>query len=521
MMRTMRRSIFRAAVLTGCAAIGAWSLTSSRALGAEPEKAAETKWESLFDGKSLGGWKSSEFGGAGEIEVEDGKLVIGYTDGCNGVTWTKDFPKTDYEISLEAMRVDGTDFFCGLTFPVGSSPCSLIVGGWGGSVVGLSSLDGQDAAHNETTRSMTFKQGVWYRIRLRVTSERIQAWIDDKPLVDVATKDRKISIRLEVERSKPLGIASWCTTAALREIKFRRLPGEAKPAASDGGALPDAVPDDVAMFHDLRYREGAVKHCTLDLAVPRGDVGPPRPAIVVIHGGGWIEGDKSSFSTPEHRPPGNIIDFARLGFVAATINYRLADEAPFPAALDDCKCAVRWLRAHAAEYRIDPQRIGAWGNSAGGHLALLLGMVDEKAGAEVDGPFPEQSSRVQAVVSDSGPVDLAYQHDRGPLRSVVERFLGGPPEGSKAAEYRLASPISHVSPQSPPLMLIYGEADGQVPVETADRFVESLDKAGVRDVSYLRLGNVDHCPHSLIRVAWLTPAVNDFFLRTLRHQPER
>lgn len=198
---------------------------------AEPAEATKPRWTSLFDGKSLGGWKSSEFGGTEDIEVEDGKLVIGFADGCNGVTWTKDFPKLDYEISLEAMRVDGTDFFCGLTFPVGSSPCSLIVGGWGGSVVGLSSLDGQDAAHNETTQSMGFKQGAWYRIRLRVTGGRIQAWIDDKPVVNVSTKDRKLSIRLEVERSKPLGIATWCTTAALRDIKYRKLSaGEIKAA---------------------------------------------------------------------------------------------------------------------------------------------------------------------------------------------------------------------------------------------------------------------------------------------------
>lgn len=193
---------------------------------AEPAEQAKVPWTSLFDGKSLGGWKSSEFGGTEDLEVEDGKLVIGFADGCNGVTWTKEFPKIDYEISLEAMRVDGTDFFCGLTFPVGSSPCSLIVGGWGGSVVGLSSLDGQDAAHNETTQSMGFKQGVWYHLRLRVTGGRIQAWIDGKSVVNVSTKDRKLSIRLEVERSKPLGIATWCTTGAFRDIKYRKLSAE-------------------------------------------------------------------------------------------------------------------------------------------------------------------------------------------------------------------------------------------------------------------------------------------------------
>ena len=219
----MPRSIARLAIVFAFASLAARSLGAEPPQPDAPPKADAPQWQSLFDGKSLGGWKSSEFGTGGELEVEEGKLLIGYAEGCNGVTWSKDFPKTDYELSLEAMRVDGTDFFCGLTFPVGASPCSLIVGGWGGSVVGLSSLDGQDAAHNETTRSMTFKKGQWYRIRLRVTDEKIQAWIDDKPVVDIATKDRKISIRIEVERSKPLGICTWCTTAALRDIKYREL----------------------------------------------------------------------------------------------------------------------------------------------------------------------------------------------------------------------------------------------------------------------------------------------------------
>lgn len=183
-------------------------------------------WVSMFDGRSLAGWKQSEFGTAAAVEATDGRIVIHFTDGCNGVTWQEEFPTRNYEIALEAMRVDGIDFFCGLTFPVGDDPCSLIVGGWGGAVVGLSSLDGQDAARNETRRVMAFKTGQWYRIRLRVTEERIAAWIDDEQVVDVATAGRKISIRPEVNRSRPLGIASWCTTAAVRGVKYRELPAE-------------------------------------------------------------------------------------------------------------------------------------------------------------------------------------------------------------------------------------------------------------------------------------------------------
>ncbi len=245
--------------------------------------------------------------------------------------------------------------------------------------------------------------------------------------------------------------------------------------------------------------------------------GRPRPGIVVIHGGGWLEGDKSSFASREHGVPGNIVDFAALGFVAVTINYRLSGEAPFPAALEDCKNAVRWMRAHARDYNLDPDHIGAFGNSAGGHLALLLGMVGKDAHLEGDGPYQDQSSLVQAVVSDSGPIDLIEQYRQGTLRHVCDRFMGGPPDGERAAAYRRASPSGQITPGTPPVLLIYGVEDNQVPVETADRFVLALGRAGRRDVSYLRLAHVDHCPYSLIRVPTVRPVVDQFFLRTLMH----
>jgi acetyl esterase/lipase len=281
-----------------------------------------------------------------------------------------------------------------------------------------------------------------------------------------------------------------------------------------------ADPQDIAVFHNLRYREGPSRQWILDLAVKKGAPDHPRPGIVVIHGGGWIEGDKSSFASRRYGVPGNIVDFAALGFVAATINYRLAGEAPFPAALDDCKCAVRWLRAHAKDYHLDPHHLGAYGNSAGGHLAMLLGLLGKDAGLEGEGPYQDQSSLVQAVVSDSGPIDLAEQYRGGALRQVCERFMGGPPEGARAAAYQRASPADHVTRASPPLLLIYGVEDGQVPVETADRFVLALGRAGAKDVTYLRLAHVDHCPHSLARIPFLRPVVNEFFLRTLKSGQE-
>ncbi len=262
---------------------------------------------------------------------------------------------------------------------------------------------------------------------------------------------------------------------------------------------------DVVVHRELRYREGASKHLTLDLAMPREASGGPRPAIVVIHGGGWIEGDKSSFSTLENRPPGNIFDFAALGFVAATINYRLAGEAPYPAGFDDCRAAVDWLRAHAGEYQVDPQRIGAWGNSAGGHLALLLAATDTNP-----------ATRLRAVVSDSGPLDLNYQDAHDQLRVVVRRFMGGPPDGARVADYQRASPTSYAAADFPPMMLIYGGHDEQVDIRTADEFVAALSRAGHKDLTYLRLAAAGHCPHSLVRVPHVRQAVDDFFVRVLQ-----
>ena len=287
--------------------------------------------------------------------------------------------------------------------------------------------------------------------------------------------------------------------------------------ATNGFADEDQrIPDEVVVLYNLAYREGPSASWKLDLAMPKEPASTPRPAIVAIHGGGWIEGGRSSFSHAPGGRPGHIIDFAKLGFVAVSIDYRLAKEAPFPAAIQDCQCAVRWLRANREKYQIDSERIGAWGNSAGGHLALMLGMLDRSGGIEAAGPHQELSSRVQAVVSDSGPIDLVHQHQHRQVHTAIEMFLGDPPDGARLTDYQRASPSNHVSAKLPPTLLIYGAADTQVGVETSDRFVESLRQAGVKDINYLRLGTADHCPYSLVRVPWLVPAVNEFFLRTLK-----
>ena len=200
-----------------------------------PDQVAEIPWISLFDGKTLGQWKPSAFGGQGDVEVADGEIVLSFGSEMTGITWSGAAPKMNYEFELEARRIDGTDFFCGLTFPVGDAPCSFIVGGWGGGVVGLSSLDGKDAARNNTTKYMAFQERRWYAIRIRVTEDKIEAWIDNEKMVDAGTTGKKISIRPEVEASRPLGISSYATTAGLRNLRWRPL---AEAVKKEAGAKP-------------------------------------------------------------------------------------------------------------------------------------------------------------------------------------------------------------------------------------------------------------------------------------------
>lgn len=187
-------------------------------------------WESMFDGKTLTGWRETQFTGRSEVQCIAGLVLLNMGDPFTGINWTNDFPKVNYEVALDAMRVSGSDFFCGLTVPVRESFCSLITGGWGGSLLGISSLDGMDASENETTKFMNFEQNRWYRLRLRVTEKRIEAWVDNEKLINVDISEKRISLRPgDIEMSKPFGVACWQTVAALREIKWRSVDRPAGP----------------------------------------------------------------------------------------------------------------------------------------------------------------------------------------------------------------------------------------------------------------------------------------------------
>ena len=190
-----------------------------------PASTKTNSWQSLFDGKTLTGWKVTNFGANGDVKAENEQIKIDMGGELSGISYTNSgLPKVDYEVELDAMKIDGSDFFCGLTFPVKDSFCSLIVGGWGGSVVGLSSLDNLDASENDSSKNRYFEPKKWFHIRVRVEADKIHAWIDDDHLIDVSTKDRKVGLRAgDIELSKPLGIATWQTSAALKNIRLRRI----------------------------------------------------------------------------------------------------------------------------------------------------------------------------------------------------------------------------------------------------------------------------------------------------------
>jgi len=178
----------------------------------------------LFDGKSLEGWKKCDFYKAGEVKVEDGLIIMSKGVSMSGITSTRqDLPTTNYELSYEPMRLAGRDFFAAATFPVGNSYITLVNGGWGGGVTGLSSLDGMDASENETTRSFRYQDKTWYRFRIRVTDKMIRCLIDDKEIVAVDHRDRRVATRIETRRNQPLGFATWESTGALRHIEIRPL----------------------------------------------------------------------------------------------------------------------------------------------------------------------------------------------------------------------------------------------------------------------------------------------------------
>ena len=205
----------------------------------EPNKKPATSgtWKSIFDGKSLAGWqvvegkldKEAEYENHGKVEVKDKCIVLGTGRPATGLRCTRKMPKSNYEVSLDGKRVAGSDFFCGMSFPVGDGALTLILGGWGGWVVGLSNVDGERAVDNETCQSFEFKNDHWYPIRVRVTDEKVKVWLDEKELVDLDREGHRFEVTWEMEACLPFGFATWETSGALRNIRYRLLKPEKKP----------------------------------------------------------------------------------------------------------------------------------------------------------------------------------------------------------------------------------------------------------------------------------------------------
>ena len=241
-----------------------------------------------------------------------------------------------------------------------------------------------------------------------------------------------------------------------------RLRGRGRPGARPQPRQPARrpavqVPEGVELTVDVPYRDGNEKW-RLDLAVPKSPGDEPRPAVVFIHGGGWRSGDKGGGQW--RAMP---LEYAADGYVCISVNYRLTDEAPFPACVEDVKCAVRWLRANAQKYHVDPERIGAYGNSAGAHLVAMLGTSHKAEKLEGDGGNKGVSSRVHAVVALATPADM----------TTFKRFAGN------AVEKKLISPVSYVDKDSAKFLLIHSERDRVVPHKQSVLLKEKLTKYGV------------------------------------------
>ena len=248
------------------------------------------------------------------------------------------------------------------------------------------------------------------------------------------------------------------------------------------------LPPSVKVEKGVEYGRGGDVALKLDLYQPAAedaeDAAAGRPAVIFVHGGAWQGGNREIYHY-------YCVKLAEKGYVTATISYRLSGVAPFPAAVQDVKCAVRWLRANAERLHIDPQRIAIAGGSAGGHLSLMAGYVTDEPTLEGDGGHPEVSSRVQAVVNFYGPTDLTTEFARD--NGVVVKFLGGESYADQPELYRLASPNSHVTADDPPTLILHGSIDTIVPIDQAELLVAKLKAAGV-SCEYDR---VEGWPHTM------------------------
>ncbi|MCA9048978.1 MAG: alpha/beta hydrolase [Planctomycetaceae bacterium] len=265
------------------------------------------------------------------------------------------------------------------------------------------------------------------------------------------------------------------------------------------------IPDSVTTRPGITYGTAGDTELKLDLYLPKETTGTV-PGLIFIHGGGWKGGRRE-----DYRYYG--VRLAENGFAVASITYRLKEQALFPAAVEDAKCAVRWLRKNAAQYHVNPDRIGVAGGSAGGHLSMMVGYANDRPELEGTGGQPEVSSRVQAVVNFYGPTDLTTPYARS--HDLVTGFIGRSFDEAPE-QYRLASPLEHLTADDPPTLTFHGTLDSLVPVSQADALVAKQKELGIM-TRYERLEGWPHAMDAAQVVNdYCFPRMLAFFNDTLR-----
>jgi len=251
------------------------------------------------------------------------------------------------------------------------------------------------------------------------------------------------------------------------------------------------IPATIEVTRGIEYGRAGNVSLKLDLYTSQGRA-RPSPGLLLIHGGGWKSGKRE-----DYRYYG--VKFAEEGYAVASISYRLRDVAPFPAAVEDAKCAVRWMRENGEKYGVDPGRIAVIGGSAGGHLSMMVAYSSDVLGLEGQGGHAGVSSRVQAVVNLYGPVDLTTPYARN--HDLTTAFIGKPYAEAEAV-YERASPLSYVTQDDPPTLIFHGTLDDLVPITQADRLAAALQEAGI----FHRYERLEGWPHGLD----LAQVVNDY-----------
>lgn len=275
--------------------------------------------------------------------------------------------------------------------------------------------------------------------------------------------------------------------ASLALLLFSVIGASAAVAQSPGGVNIPKAPNDVIFETDIAYRDGH-ERWVLNVIRPRKQSTDPRAAIVLVHGGGWTGGTHYGFSRRGFM-------LAQQGYVVILPTYRMIKDGPFPACLHDVKNSVRWLRAHAKKYNVDPNRIGAYGNSAGGTLALTVALTANEADLEGDGSYGEFSSELQAVVCSGAVGDMRHKHHSRRAAAVYRNLAGalvrGTTEEQIQSVMRRASPSSHISKDAPPILLVHGAKDTVVFIDSTDEFHQRMKSAGAT-IEYLRFEDGTH-----------------------------